>query len=385
MRRIFVLINNRGIGGAELRLGRVFARMAQESVHAQMVVNSGLWQKLQAAGAVTGREDRIWSLPEPVGWLMRQLRWEGGVAGFWAAKLDYVFFASLVLCRYALAKAGLFHVALGGTYVVLGLMVLRPSHRFIISVTNPNLAHMVGTSWALPFYRKALGKCALIDALTPRVKADLIERGLDQRKIVVSPGSMVDVNHFQPLPDKEPWVVFAGRFIQEKNPLLFLEAVPGIHKAVPAARFFLFGHGPLINEVEQTVDRLRLREVVTVGFRSNLASVLGKSRVFVSLQRQDNYPSQSLLEAMSCGLASVATDVGLTWQLIDDQTGVRVKPEPKEITDAVIDLLLAPDRCRRLGTAARERVVTRHSEQQYRSYLDSQYLRLSMGTQVATP
>ena len=380
MRRIFVLINNKGIGGAELRLGRVFARMTHEDGHAHMVVNRGLWQKLHAAGVVADAEERIWCLPEPVGWLMKHLGWQGGTAGFWVTKLDYLLFASLVLCRYIVAKRSLFHVALGGAYVVLGLMVLRPSHRVMISVTNPSLAQMVGPSWALFFYRRALVKCALVDALTQKVKADLIERGIDEGKIAVSAGSMVDTTQFQPYPDKQLWVVFAGRLVQEKNPLLFLEAIPGIHKAVPAARFFLLGQGPLIDQIEEGVKRLGLGSVVTVGFRPNLASVLGEARVFVSLQRQDNYPSQSLLEAMSCGLASVATDVGLTWQLIDDQTGVRVKPEPKEITRAVIDLLLNPDRCRRLGQAARERAVTQHSEQRYRSYLDSQYVQLSMGT-----
>jgi glycosyltransferase involved in cell wall biosynthesis len=96
----------------------------------------------------------------------------------------------------------------------------------------------------------------------------------------------------------------------------------------------------------------------------------------VSLQRQDNYPTQSLLEAMACGAVPVATDVGLTWKLVDEATGIRVKPNPDDIAESVIGLLRDPQRCDRLGRAARQRVLERHSEDQYYAYLDTLYARV---------
>jgi len=173
-------------------------------------------------------------------------------------------------------------------------------------------------------------------------------------------------------------VIFAGRLVDEKNPLLFLEAVSTIHRMEPNTWFFLLGDGPLRPQVEQALDRLQLRGVVEVGFRPDLASLLGKARVFVSLQRQDNYPSQSLLEAMACGAATVATDVGLTWKLVDEATGIRVKPNPDDIAEAVIRLLRDPQRCDLLGQAARQRVMEEHSEDRYRAYLDELYAKVAM-------
>jgi glycosyltransferase involved in cell wall biosynthesis len=376
MRRVFVLINNTGIGGSERRLGRLFDRMVGSDPEAVLIINAGLWGKLAAAGVVTNQEGRVWQLPEPWGRLADGLGLRRGSLAFGLRKLDYLLFSLVLLVRYGLAARRLFHLVLGGAYVALPLMLLRPDHRAVISVTNRNLAGLVGVSWALPTYRFALMRCACVDALTEGVRLDLLQRGIAGEKIVVPSGSAIDIEQYQPSPAKEPWVVFVGRLIEDKNPVLFLEAVPAILRAVPAARFFLLGDGPLRLQVERALDRLRLRRVVELGFRRDLAPVIGKARVFVSLQRQDNYPSQSLLEAMACGAVPVATDVGLTWKLVDETTGIRVKPDPGPIAEAVIALLQDSQRCDRLGRAARQRVAEQHSDDRYRAYLGSLYARV---------
>jgi glycosyltransferase involved in cell wall biosynthesis len=376
MRRVFVLINNTGIGGSERRLGRLFAHMVGADAEAVLIINASLWEKLVEAGVVASQEGRVWRLPEPWGRLADGLRLGRGALAFGLRKLDYVLFSLVLLVRYGLAARRLFHLVLGGAYVALPLMLLRPDHRVVISVTNRSLAELVGVSWALPVYRFALMRCACVDALTEGVREDLLRRGLPGGKIAVPSGSAIDAEQYQLALTKEPWVVFVGRLIEDKNPVLFLEAVPAIFRAVPDARFFLLGEGPLRSQVEQALDRLRLRGLVELGFRADLAPVLGRARVFVSLQRQDNYPSQGLLEAMACGAVPVATDVGLTWKLVDETTGIRVKPDPGPIAEAVITLLQHPQRCERLGRTARQRVVEQHSDERYRAYLGSLYARL---------
>jgi len=376
MRCVFVLINNTGIGGTERRLGRLLVHMADQDENTLLVINASLWRRLLVGGVVTGSAKRVWRLVEPSAWLMARIGLERSAVGFWLRKLDYLLFACLLLARYALAPCRVFHLILGGPYVALPLMLLRPEHRTVISITHRQLAGHVGVRWALPIYRFALARCTAIDALTEGVREDLVRQGLSEQKISTSPGSVVAMDRYQPEPKKEPWVVFAGRLIEEKNPLLFLEAVPTILQAVPVARCFLLGEGPLRALVEETVDRLHLRGLVETGFRADLAPVLSRARVFVSLQRLDNYPSQSLLEAMACGMATVATDVGLTWQLVDETTGIRIKPDPEQIAEAVVSLLKDPERCGRLGQAARRRVAERHSEDSYRAYLDELYRRL---------
>lgn len=373
MRHVYILINNSGIGGAERRLGRLFAQRADRDPRAVLLLNRMLWRRLREAGALTGRERRVWRLPEPCLALSRVAGCLSMRLAFWLRKMDYLIFACLLLGRFVLARAALFHGALGGTYTLCPILLMRPGHRVILSVTNPSLEQMLGSTAGLPLYRYALARCARIDALTARVRASLVKEGFDAAKIAVPPGSVVDAEHFQPATTKEPWVVFAGRLVEDKNPMLFVEALPAVRRAVPEAKFFVFGEGPLSRPMAELVARLDLRPVVECGFRPDLASVLGRALVFVSLQRQDNYPSQSLLEAMSAGMAVVATDVGLTWQLVDEETGLRVKPEPSEVAGAVITLLRDPGRCRAMGTAARRRVMSQHSVEGYAKYLDAEY------------
>ena len=374
MRRTFVLINNTGLGGTERRFGRLFAKMADEDPHACLIINAGLCRALLEAGLVTGHEGRIWKLPEPMRALARLLRLGDGALGFWMRKLDYLLFACLLFAQYVLTPCRTFHLVLGGVYVSLPLMLVRSDHRYVISVVSANLAMLVGPVWATSVYRFALRRCIVIDALSERTQADLVLRGLPREKIMVSPCSVIDLHKFQPAPEKEPWVIFAGRLVEEKNPLLFLEAVPVILQSVPTAKFFLLGEGPLRSKVEQALDRLGLRDdIVQSRFCPAPSQILAKARVFVSLQRTDNYPSQSLLEAMACGMASVATDVGLTWRLVNDETGIRVKPDHEQIAEAVTGLLKDPHHCEQMGLAARRLVIREHSGERYRAYLEELY------------
>lgn len=109
--------------------------------------------------------------------------------------------------------------------------------------------------------------------------------------------------------------------------MLFLRAIPRVLSAFPEAFFFLFGEGPLQEEIEKETDRLGLRGKVRVEFLPDVGPILSQSKVFVSLQKHNNYPSQSLLEAMACGNAVVATDRGETRRLVTSDLGILIEED----------------------------------------------------------
>jgi glycosyltransferase involved in cell wall biosynthesis len=86
--------------------------------------------------------------------------------------------------------------------------------------------------------------------------------------------------------------------------------------------------------------------------------------------------SNTILEAMACGLPVVATAVGGNVELVDRTGGLLVPPyNPKSLADAVIVLLGAPARRETMGRLARRRVEEHFSletmAQNYASvYLD---------------
>lgn len=370
MRKVFVLINNSGIGGTERRLGRLFLDRIAQDHSARLYLNASLAVRLADAGILNPCWSNLRILPGPWSRLATWVQRFSERAAFWCRKIDYVWYAVFLAVRYAAASPCLFHLALGGVYVALPLILTRRSHATVVSITDPNLTHLVGSPLGMLLYRCALERCTRIDALTEGILQDLLRRGIEPQKIAVSPGSLLDVDRFTPVDEKPPWVVFAGRLIQEKNPLLFVRAIPLIKAACPEARFFILGEGPLRQQVEDQIARLAIKDVVTVAFQADIASVLARAQVFVSLQSKDNYPSQSLLEAMACEAGVVATDVGLTWKLVDTETGIRVKPEEADVATAVITFLKNPDRRREAGKKARLLVRTQHSQQGYWRYLE---------------
>lgn len=373
MQQILVLLNNSGVGGAERRMGRLFARMAMDQPNVSMIVNKSLWEQLQAAGIVSETQVRIYVFREPFAWMARGVAALNQTVALWVRKLDYLLIALWLWGRYCFSPPVLFHAVLGGAYAVLPLILVRPGHRYVLSVTDPNLANIVGNRAGLWLYLWGLRHTTVIDALTEAICDELVRAGLDRRKIMVSPGSVVDVNRFRPDRPKEPWVIFAGRLVDEKNPLLFVEAIPAIHAAVPEAKFFIYGCGPLLATILERLTRLGLHRIVAMGFENDLSLQLARSSVFVSLQRRDNYPSQSLLEAMACELAVVATDVGMTRRLVDERTGISVTPDSVHVADAVVQLLQDFERCTHLGAMGRQRVLAQHSEGQYGAYLEWVY------------
>ena len=49
--------------------------------------------------------------------------------------------------------------------------------------------------------------------------------------------------------------------------------------------------------------------------------MFAESSLFVSLQSENNYPSQAVLEAMACGNAVIATNVGDTRMFVNEENG----------------------------------------------------------------
>lgn len=96
--------------------------------------------------------------------------------------------------------------------------------------------------------------------------------------------------------------------------------------------------------------------------------VLGRTKVFVSLQKDENYPSQALLEAMASECAIIATDVGETRKLVDESCGILVPYDPSVLAEAIHTLLGDDSLRNRLGVAARKRVLQTHTIERYSEY-----------------
>lgn len=382
-----LLLNNSGVGGAERRFARAYQGLRKRNMSVALVVNESLLTVLRQMEVLDDTELPALVIRERVGKLARRV---GGhperyatrqgllarirlAAAFWLRKMDYVMGCVSVGWWLMRVRPRVMHLVLGGVYVALPLQLLGGAPPSVVSVTNPSLRKMVGARPALWLYRLALRRASVVDALTDSIRQTLTREGIADERIRVPAGSCVDTDRFRPAPAKRRWVVFAGRLVPDKNPALFVEACAMVRPRLPDARFFVLGEGLLRSEIEALVRRHGLEAVVEVGWTPHVGITLAEAMVYVSLQREENYPSQALLEAMACGAAIVATDVGLTWKLVDESVGIRVEAKPVAVADAVVRLLDNPDQALAMGRKGRERVLRDHSLGAYLDYLEDVY------------
>jgi glycosyltransferase involved in cell wall biosynthesis len=158
----------------------------------------------------------------------------------------------------------------------------------------------------------------------------------------------------------------AGRYHPVKNHHGLIRAFARIAARHPDATLVLAGrdvhasHAPLQNVIETSGIGSR---ILLLGERSDMPRLLPAFDTYVSSSHSEAF-SVSLLEAMSCGVPCVATDVGDSGSVIGDAG--RVVPPGNDLAlaaslDAILGLA-AGDR-RDLGTRARIRVLERYSLQ----------------------
>jgi glycosyltransferase involved in cell wall biosynthesis len=123
-------------------------------------------------------------------------------------------------------------------------------------------------------------------------------------------------------------------------------------------------HAAYMAEVDSEVKRLGVGE--RLEFRdpgTAVADLMPAFDVFAlsSVPRSEGVPTV-ILEAMSCGIPVVATDVGALAEVVEENVTGYVTPplDPGALADALEPVLRDADLRARLGATARERVLARH-------------------------
>jgi L-malate glycosyltransferase len=198
----------------------------------------------------------------------------------------------------------------------------------------------------------------------------------------------VDVRRFTVARDRSGWkrrlnlpseaLTFGtvGRFVPVKCYPVLLEASRLIFDKIPNSYLVLVGDGPLHEQLVRLARDYKIHNRVRfLGWRSDVPEILNALDVYV-LASESEGMSNTILEAMACGLPVVATAVGGNVELVDRAGGVLVPPyNPKSLADTVSLLLSDPARRETMGSLARRRVEEHFSlemmaENYARVYLD---------------
>ena len=226
------------------------------------------------------------------------------------------------------------------------------------------------------WYRKyysfnyALENAGAVDFLSPYILEGIHKIGIkiDESRAFVAPCSFIDYSKCSigSKPDFE--IAFAARLEPDKNPMMFLEAAKIIHSEFPAVKFRLLGEGTLVYKIENYIKDHILSDAVDFRFHNNPPEVFANTRVFVSLQSNTNYPSQSVLEAMACGNAVIASNTGDTKLFINNKNGILINLNTNELVAALRKLVVNKETTRALGLYAAGFAKENHTIEKYVEY-----------------
>lgn len=172
-----------------------------------------------------------------------------------------------------------------------------------------------------------------VDCLYPD---QLLFKKTPSAKIHITPIPFTDKEKFLP-GIKKNIIVFASRMIDIKNPLLFLEAIKLSKDAILDHNFkvIIAGTGILDKEVNRYILENELSGLVNYIGHKNTEDFLPISKIFVSLQCEENYPSQVLIEAISTGNYIIGSDVGNTKIIVKPSFGKLVPLNIEDIAEAI--------------------------------------------------
>lgn len=193
------------------------------------------------------------------------------------------------------------------------------------------------------------------------------------------------------IPPDAPVIGQIARFVAFKGQERALEALPHVLSRVPEAHLVLCGLVESSEWFESLQRDARERgladRVHVLPWPGPIGDVWGVVDVHVHPTRYDSSPI-AIVEAMSLGIPSVATDVGGIAELITDGETGRLLPadaDAEALAGALVPLLRSTAARSELGRAAQARYLARHSPRSLAAAMEDLYLEVAARRAASMP
>lgn len=200
----------------------------------------------------------------------------------------------------------------------------------------------------------------------PADKVVVIPNGFDTTRFAPDPQSGLRMRQRWSIPPDAPLIGLVARLDPIKDHPTFLRAAARLRQTNPDVRFVCVGDGPagLRAELQALSESLGLADcLVWAGEETDMPAVQNALTIATSSSISEGF-SNTLGEAMACGVPCVATDVGDASHLLADTGRLIDVGNAQALAIAWDGLLNLPVSERRaLGEAARARIVAQYSLQ----------------------
>ena len=193
----------------------------------------------------------------------------------------------------------------------------------------------------------------------PAEKVNVIRNGIDCDRFCPDPEAGQSLREELNLPADTPLVGIVAALRSEKNHTMLVRAAAKVRDAHPDAHWIIVGDGPERGKIEAAAAELNISDRIhLLGTRSDTPRLVAALDVFTLCSLNEASPV-SILEALSCGVPVMATNVGSIGEsIVEGVTGHLIESEDTDaMADRVSSLLADPDRRRKFGKAGRELVL----------------------------
>jgi glycosyltransferase involved in cell wall biosynthesis len=225
-------------------------------------------------------------------------------------------------------------------------------------------------------------------AIAPREKVTVIPLGFDLGPFLGVNSANGGFRASLGFADNSVVVGWVGRVTAIKDPALFLDAAARVAPGNPGLRFVVIGDGDLRTACRKRIEAEHLDNTITfAGWQQNLEHIYADLDLIVLTSINEGTPI-SLLEAMACARAFVATDVGGVRDLmvgparVQDgfeifKNGILVPRDQNVLSAAISYLINRPEIRNTMGEAGRAFVRARFSSERLANDLESLYVSLA--------
>jgi glycosyltransferase involved in cell wall biosynthesis len=261
----------------------------------------------------------------------------------------------------------------------LGYLLLPYLRAHCPEVTFIALCHSEEVYWKDGgFPRMAIDNEELLDlniVSTEHLKRWMVERGADPERISICYTS-IDTEEWRPRPEQRaavrrelgleeatPLVLYTARLSAEKQPNVLAQTVKQLRQSGVPNVALVVGDGPGFEWLHSFIEKHELSEQVRLLGAipaEHLKRLMGASDIFF-LPSQREGIAIAIYEAMACGLAVVAADIGGQRELVTQACGFLIargdeQTEARQYARVLTELLRNPQLREEMGRAGRERV-----------------------------
>jgi glycosyltransferase involved in cell wall biosynthesis len=217
---------------------------------------------------------------------------------------------------------------------------------------------------------------SILVAVSERMRQTAMQEGIHAERIAVIQNAIVpvatdsvnrlDVREELGVGENEAFILSVGRLVHQKAHEFLVAAMPAVLREFPNTKVGICGDGFLHPQLDGQIKSLGLESSVKLlGRFDDVTKFLAAADVFALPSRWEGLPI-ALLEAMSVGLAVVATPVaGVDEVVVNHEHGLLVPVgNVSALSDAIVQLLRDPQLRCKLGAAAKQRVIESYSTDQ---------------------